>query len=54
MCINNRDELITELKKQFLSHAYSSVAEFEDLEYFNSLSPGDQSRVRNTQHEELK
>lgn len=40
VCINNREELLSELKKQFGDHSLKKI-DFEGLEYFNSLSPGD-------------
>ena len=59
VCINNREEIVRELKRQFLHQSYSlsgggGATDFEDLEFFTTLSQGDQSRIRYSQLEESK
>ncbi len=46
VCINNKDELLAELKKQFVDIPLRKIDSY-GLEYFNSLSPGDQTKLRN-------
>jgi len=45
VCINNRDELNSEIRKQFLTQQFL-FSNLDDIEYFNSLSPGDKSKLR--------
>ena len=52
VCINHRDELAKELKKQFVDviHYPIGCLGYEDIEFFCSLSPEDQTKARKHYH----
>lgn len=52
VCVNNRDELNSEIRKQFLNQPFLNST-LDDIEYFTSLTPGDKIRKVNDS-EELK